>query len=174
MVEELRLGGTCLNRGCIPAKELLQTVEVFRTVKNAAEFGVQSASPTIDLVHTQVRKQAVVDRLVGGLGTLLNGRKVTIVPGTGTLMADARTIRVSDGTELRGRNVILATGSSPLALAVPGFDFDGERVLSSDEVLEVDTVPPRVAVVGGGAIGCEFASFLVDVGAEVTIAGALA
>jgi dihydrolipoamide dehydrogenase len=173
IVEERRMGGTCLNCGCIPAKELLQTAEVFRTVKNAAEFGVQSSSPTIDLVHTQVRKQAVVDRLVGGLETLLKGRKVTIVPGTGTLMADARTIRVSDGTEVRGRNVIVATGSSPRTLAVAGFEFDGERVLSSEEVLEVDTVPPRVAVVGGGAIGCEFASFLVDVGSEVTILEAL-
>jgi dihydrolipoamide dehydrogenase len=169
IVEEQRLGGTCLNCGCIPAKELLQTAEVFRTVKGAAEFGVHASSPTIELAETQVRKQAVVDRLVGGLETLLKGRKVTIVPGTGTLMADARTIRVSEGTEVRGRNVIVATGSSPRALAVPGFDFDGERVLSSDHVLQVGRVPPRVVVVGGGAIGCEFASFLVDVGAEVTI-----
>src|SRR4051812_28494443 len=173
IVEERRLGGTCLNCGCIPAKELLQTAEVLRTVKNAAEFGVQSSSPTIDLVHTQVRKQAVVDRLVGGLEMLLKGRKVTIVPGTGTLMADARTIRVSDGTEVRGRNVMVATGSAPRALAVPGFEFDGERVLSSTDVLDVDAAPARVAVVGGGAIGCEFASFLVDVGSEVTILEAL-
>lgn len=169
IVEEQRLGGTCLNCGCIPAKELLQTAEVFRTVKGAAEFGVHASSPTIELAETQVRKQAVIDRLVGGLETLLKGRKVTIVPGTGTLMGDARTIRVSDGTEVRGRNVIVATGSSPRALAVPGFEFDGERVLSSDHVLQVGRVPARVAVVGGGAIGCEFASFLVDVGAEVTI-----
>ena len=169
IVEEQRLGGTCLNCGCIPAKELLQTAEVFRTVKGAAEFGVHASSPTIEMAETQVRKQAVVDRLVGGLETMLKGRKVTIVPGTGTLMADARTIRVSDGTEVRGRNVIVATGSSPRALAVPGFEFDGERVLSSDHMLQVGRVPARVAVVGGGAIGCEFASFLVDVGAEVTI-----
>jgi dihydrolipoamide dehydrogenase len=173
MVEERRVGGVCLNCGCIPAKELLQTAEVFRTVRNAAEFGVQSSSATIDLAHTQVRKQAVVDRLVGGLEMLLKGRKVTVIPGTGTLMADARTIRVSDGTEVRGRNVLVATGSAPRALAVEGFEFDGERVLSSNDVLEVDAVPARVAVVGGGAIGCEFASFLVDVGAEVTILEAL-
>lgn len=173
IVEEGRLGGTCLNRGCIPAKELLQTAEVFRTVKSAAEFGVHSSAPTIELTETQVRKQAVVDRLVGGLETLLKGRKVTIVPGTGSLGADGRTIRVADGTEVRGRNVIIATGSAPRALAVPGFEFDGTRVLSSDHVLQVGRVPGRVAVVGGGAIGCEFASFLVDVGAEVTILEAL-
>ncbi len=169
LVEERDLGGTCLNRGCIPAKELLQTAEVLRTVKVAAEFGVHSSSPTIELAETQVRKQAVVDRLVGGVATLLKGRKVTVLNGTGTLAPDARTIRVSDGTEVRGRNVLVATGSASRTLALPGFDFDGTRVLSSDDVLELDRVPARVAVVGGGAIGCEFASFLVDVGAEVTI-----
>ena len=173
IVEEQRLGGTCLNRGCIPAKELLQTAEVLRTVKGAAEFGVHSSPPTVQLAETQVRKQAVVDRLVGGLETLLKGRKVTIVPGTGTLAGDARTIRVAGGAEIRGRNVLVATGSAPRSLAVPGFDFDGLAVLSSDHVLQVDRVPARVAVVGGGAIGCEFASFLVDMGAEVTILEAL-
>ena len=173
IVEEQRLGGTCLNCGCIPAKELLQTAEVLRTVKGASEFGVHAAAPTIDLRETQVRKQAIVDRLVGGLESLLKNRKVTIFPGTGALLPDSRTIRVSDGTEVRGRNVLVATGSWPRALAVPGFEFDGTHVLSSDHVLQVDDVPARVAVVGGGAIGCEFASFLVDVGAEVTILEAL-
>ena len=173
IVEEDRLGGTCLNRGCIPAKELLQTAEVLRTVRDAAEFGVHASTPTIELSETQVRKQAVVDRLVGGLETLLKGRKVTTIAGTGSLMADARTIRVSDGTEVRGRNVLIATGSSPRTVPVPDFEFDGSRVLSSDDVLQVDRVPPRVAVVGGGPIGCEFASFLVDVGAEVTLLEAL-
>jgi len=173
IVEEQRLGGTCLNRGCIPAKELLQTAEVLRTVKGAAEFGVHASAPTIDLGETQVRKQAIVDRLVGGLELLLKNRKVTVFNGTGVLLADSRTIRVSDGTEVRGRNVLVATGSSPRALNVPGFDFDGTHVLSSDHVLQVDQVPARVAVVGGGAIGCEFASFLVDIGAEVTILEAL-
>jgi dihydrolipoamide dehydrogenase len=173
IVEEQRLGGTCLNCGCIPAKELLQTAEVLRTVRSAAEFGVHSSSPTIELAETQVRKQAVVDRLVGGLETLLKGRKVTTIAGRGTLGPDARTIRVAGGAEIRGRNVLIATGSAPRELAIPGFEFDGTRVLSSDHVLQVDQVPTRVAVVGGGAIGCEFASFLVDVGAEVTMLEAL-
>jgi len=173
IVEEDRMGGTCLNRGCIPAKELLQTAEVLRTVKNAAEFGVHSSTPSIELSETQVRKQAVVDRLVGGLETLLKGRKVTMIAGTGTVGPDGRSLTLSDGTQLRGRNVIIATGSLPRPLAVPGFEFDGTRVLSSDHVLQVGRVPGRVAVIGGGAIGCEFASFLVDVGAEVTILEAL-
>ena len=120
IVEEQRLGGTCLNRGCIPAKELLQTAEVLRTVRGAAEFGVHASSPTIELSETQVRKQAVVDRLVGGLEMLLKGRKVTIVPGTGMLASDARTINVAGGAAVRGRNVLIATGSAPRELAVPG------------------------------------------------------
>ena len=169
MVEERRVGGTCLHRGCIPAKELLQTAEVYRTVGGAAEFGVQTAAPALDMSVTQVRKQQVVDRLTSGLESLLKGRKVTVIPGTGTLAPDGRTLRISDGTELRGRNVVIATGSLPRSLPIAGFEFDEDRVLSSDHVLELGEVPGRIAVVGGGAIGCEFASFFADVGAEVTL-----
>jgi dihydrolipoamide dehydrogenase len=169
MVEEQRVGGTCLHRGCIPAKELLQTAEVLRTVRDAGEFGVQTSAPALDLATSQARKRAVIDKLTSGLESLLKSRKVAIVPGTGTLQPDARTITVSDGSKVRGRNVIVATGSTPRALAVDGLAFDGLTVLSSDHVLEVGQVPPRVAVIGGGAIGCEFASFLVDTGAQVTM-----
>ena len=169
MVEEVRIGGTCLHRGCIPAKELLQTAEVLRTVRGASDFGVHSSQPTLDMAQTQKRKQAVVDRLTGGLESLLKGRKVTIVPGMATLAPDGHTVRVSDGSELRGRNVLIATGSSPRSLSVEGCDFDNRRVLSSDDVVLIDDVPKRVAVIGGGAIGSEFASVLVDLGSEVTI-----
>jgi dihydrolipoamide dehydrogenase len=174
LVEELRVGGTCLHRGCIPAKELLQTAEVLRTVRAAGEFGVAASEPTLDLGVAQRRKQEVVDKLTAGTETLLSGRKVTVLHGTGAL-ADSTGLRlvVSDGTELRGRHVVVATGSVPRALPVEGFEFDGERVLSSDHVLELERVPARVAVIGGGAIGCEFASLLVDVGAEVTVLEAL-
>ena len=177
LVEEQRIGGTCLHRGCIPAKELLETATVMRTVRDAADFGIEVAgasSPTVNLATSQIRKQSVIDRLVGGLESLLKGRKVTVVPGTGRLADGAgRLVRVSDGTELRGRFVVLAMGSVPRSLAVPGFDYDGQRVLSSDHVLNISAVPRRVVVVGGGAIGCEFASFLRDVGSEVTILEAL-
>ncbi|MDQ1379776.1 MAG: dihydrolipoamide dehydrogenase [Actinomycetota bacterium] len=169
MVEELRVGGTCLHRGCIPAKELLQTAEVLRTVRGAAEFGVTTSDPSLQLATSQTRKQAVVDRLTSGLESLLKGRKVTVVPGTGVLEPDGRTLHISDGTTIRGRNVLIATGSLPRELAVEGFAFDGERVLSSEEVLQLPEVPARVVVIGGGAIGCEFASFFVDAGSEVTI-----
>src|SRR5262249_51146438 len=107
MVEEQRVGGTCLHRGCIPAKELLQTAEVLRTIRGAAEFGVEAGTPTLQLATSQTRKQAVVDRLTSGLESLLKGRKVTVVPGTGMLAPDARTIIVNDGTEIRGNNVVI-------------------------------------------------------------------
>jgi dihydrolipoamide dehydrogenase len=169
IVEEQRVGGTCLHRGCIPAKELLQTAEVLRTVRGASEFGVVTSDPGLQLATSQTRKQAVVDKLTSGLESLLRGRKVTIVSGTGSLEPDGRSITVSDGSLIRGRNVLIATGSAPRALAVEGFAFDGTTVLSSDEVLQLHEVPPRVAVIGGGAIGCEFASFFADTGSEVTI-----
>ena len=172
LVEEARVGGTCLHRGCIPAKELLQTAEVLRTVRGAKEFGVDAGQPTVDLATSLARKQTVVDRLTKGLESLLKGRKVTVVPGTGTVVdAAAHLVRVSDGTELTGDALILATGSAPRS--IPGFDFDGERVLSSDHVLEMAHVPGRTAIIGGGAIGCEFASYLADVGSEVTVLEAL-
>src|SRR5262245_24122668 len=162
IVEEQRVGGTCLHRGCIPAKELLQTAEVLRTVRGAAEFGVLTSDPALQLATSQVRKQGVVDKLTSGLESLLKRRKVTIVPGTGALEPDGRSITVSDGSLVRGRNVLIATGSEPRGLQVDGLAFDGSTVLSSNEVLQLDEVPARVAVIGGGAIGCEFASFLGD------------
>jgi dihydrolipoamide dehydrogenase len=170
LVEEQRVGGTCLHRGCVPAKELLQTADVLRTVRESSEFGVDAGEPTLDLGRAQIRKQDVVDRLTKGTETLLRGRNVTIVEGRGTVV-DARRIRVDDGTELRGRNLLIATGSTPRAL--PGLDFDGTRILSSDHVLELTELPPRVVIIGGGVIGAEFASMLIDMGSEVTVLEAL-
>ena len=172
LVEEARVGGTCLHRGCVPAKELLQTAEVLRTVGGAAEFGVRVGDVSLDLAESQVRKQGVVDRLTKGLETLLAGRKVTIVPGRGTVTDVGRCqVEVSDGTVLEGDALVLATGSAPRALA--GLEFDGDRILSSDHVLELTDVPGSVAIVGAGAIGCEFASLLADVGTDVTLLEAL-
>jgi len=173
VVEERRVGGTCLHVGCIPAKELLQTAEVLRTVKGAKEFGVDpGAQPELDLRTSQTRKQQVVDRLTKGLESLLKGRKVTVVSGTGTVVAGEQpTVRVADGTEVAGDALILATGSAVRGL--PGLDFDGQRVLSSDHVLALEEVPGRVAIIGAGAIGCEFASMFADYGTEVTLLEAL-
>jgi dihydrolipoamide dehydrogenase len=172
LIEEQRVGGTCLHRGCIPAKELLQTAEVLRTVRDASAFGIEAGEPTLDLARAQVRKQEVVDRLTKGTETLLKGRNVTIVPSRGELVdGTSRRVRTADGTELEGRNIVIATGSVPRSL--PGLDFDGTRILSSDHVLELMELPPRVAIIGGGVIGAEFASMLIDMGSEVTVLEAL-
>jgi dihydrolipoamide dehydrogenase len=172
LIEEGRVGGTCLHRGCIPAKELLQTAEVLRTIQRAPDFGIDAGVPTLDLARSQARKQEVVDRLTKGLESLLKGRQVTVFNGRGEVAdADAHLVRLSDGTEVQGANLVLATGSYPRSL--PGLDFDGTRVLSSDHVLELTSLPPRVVIIGGGVIGAEFASMLVDMGSEVTMLEAL-
>jgi dihydrolipoamide dehydrogenase len=169
LIERDKVGGTCLHRGCIPAKELLESAHVFRTVAGASEFGVEASSPTMQLATTMARKQQVIDGLWKGLEGLLKSRKVTIFAGTGRFRGDGVVeIDGTDGTQtINGRNVILASGSA--ARTIPGFEVDGRYVLTSDEMLSLDALPATAAVIGGGAIGCEFASFLVDVGVKVTI-----
>lgn len=169
LVERSKLGGTCLHVGCIPAKELLETAAVFRAVGHAGEFGVAVTEPALDMAVAQQRKQGIVDRLTGGLAKLLGSRKVTVYDGSGAVGA-GRTVKVSGGAEsvtLTGRNVIIATGSVPRTLA--GFTVDGERVVTSDELLSIESVPGAATVIGGGAIGCEFASMLCDMGSDVTL-----
>jgi len=154
VVEKEKVGGTCLHRGCIPAKEFLETAAVFRTVAGAKEFGVQAEQPSIDFSVSQARKQKVVDQLWKGLQGLMKQRKITTIIGKGQL-APGKVVKVDDGTELKGRHVILASGSVPRTL--PGFEPDGKVVFTSDEFLSLDKLPGSAVVIGGGAIGCEFA-----------------
>src|ERR1700677_2335969 len=174
IVERDKDGGTCLHRVCVPAKQFLETAAIYRTVGSASDFGINVAPPTLDFSVSQDRKNAVVDKLFKGLSGLLKGRKVTILSGTGTLEADRR-VRVVDGDDagrvVIGRNVVLASGSVPRTLL--GLEIDGRWVMSSDEFLDLKEIPASVAVVGGGAIGCEFASLLSDLGAKVTVLEAL-
>ena len=170
VVEKEKVGGTCLHRGCIPAKEFLETASVWRTVAHAGEFGVNAGAAALDFSVSQTRKQKVVDQLWKGLSGLMKGRKITIVQGTGQLHPDRRVV-VDDGTVLQGRHVILAAGSVPRTL--PGFEVDGRVVLTSDEVLDLKELPATAIVIGGGAIGCEFASMMADLGTKVTLLEAL-
>jgi dihydrolipoamide dehydrogenase len=174
LVEGGKLGGTCLNVGCIPAKELLETAATYLHVTEAKDYGVQAGEPTLDWSVSLSRKQTIVDGLVSGLSTLLKGRKVTVLDGHGRLHAGKR-VTVSGGAsgdvELTADAVVLAPGSLPRTL--PGFDVDGTIVMTSDEVLSMPEVPKRAAIIGGGVIGCEFASMMSDLGTEVTVLEAL-
>ena len=170
VVERDKVGGTCLHRGCIPAKEFLETASVYRTVAGAKEFGIAASQPTVDFAVSQARKQKVVDNLWKGLQGLMKSRKIVTFPGTGSLGPN-HVVTVDDGTELTGDHVVLAAGSVPRT--IPGFEVDGRYVMTSDEVLALDHLPASAVVIGGGAIGCEFASMLSDLGAQVTVLEAL-
>jgi dihydrolipoamide dehydrogenase len=174
LIEREKVGGTCLHRGCVPAKEFLETAHVHRTLTHAGEFGFTTGEVTTDFAVSQQRKQQVVDGLFKGLSGLLTGRKVTIVTGTGRLRKD-RTVEILDGEDagsvLTAPSVFLAAGSVPRTL--PGFEVDGRYVVTSDEFLDLSALPASAAVIGGGAIGCEFASLLADLGVSVTVLEAL-
>ena len=168
--KEERVGGTCLLRGCIPAKTWLQAAEVMTTVKSAADFGISVAGDIgFDWEAGLKRKNAIVDRLVRGLAGLLKQRKVEVIRGTGRLDGAGKVVVSGENGEqvVEGSNLIVATGSVPRS--IPGWEIDGERVVSSDHALDWPSRPDRVVIVGAGVIGCEFASLLVDLGSEVHV-----
>ncbi|MGD9798466.1 MAG: dihydrolipoyl dehydrogenase [Acidimicrobiia bacterium] len=170
LVEKDKVGGTCLHRGCIPAKELLETAHVFRTVGEAGQFGIGAGAPTIDFGVAMQRKQQVVDAQWKGLAGVIKGRGIETYAGTGRYLGGGRVaVDGADGESvtLTGTNVILAAGSVPRT--IPGFEVDGRYVLTSDEVLSMPALPRTAAVIGGGAIGCEFVSMLADLGVTVTL-----
>ncbi|MFZ0012552.1 MAG: dihydrolipoyl dehydrogenase [Acidimicrobiia bacterium] len=169
LVEKERPGGTCLIRGCIPAKQWLHIADVYSTVAHAAEFGVNASQPELDWQAALARKNQTVEGLVRGLGGLLKQRGVEVVTGFGELAGSGRVEVAGDGAArtIEGNAIILATGSH--ARTIPGYAIDGSKIVTSDHALDWDTQPRRVAVIGGGVIGCEFASFLVDVGSEVHV-----
>ena len=169
LIERDTIGGTCLNRGCIPAKAFLETAAVNRHVLHAADFGINTTAAGVDFGVAQNRKQTIVNTLVKGLTGLTKSKKVTYILGTGSLGANRTvSVRLSAGgtQELQGRNIVLAAGSVPRT--IPGFSAGGP-IMTSDEVLMLDKIPARIAVIGGGAIGCEFASTFADLGSTVTI-----
>lgn len=175
VVEKSKLGGTCLHVGCIPAKELLEAASVYRTVERAEEFGVIGGAPSLDWSVVLGRKQRVIDQLTAGLSTLLSQRKVTVYEGVGSISGPG-TVAVTPSSgespqTIAAQSVILASGSAPRT--IPGFDVDGRIVVTSDELFFMPGLPGSAAVIGGGAIGCEFASMMGDLGVDVTILEAL-
>jgi dihydrolipoamide dehydrogenase len=171
LVDEGRIGGTCLHRGCIPTKALLESAAVAQRVSRAPEFGVNVAgAAVIDYAKVAQRRDMVVNRMWKGLGSLVKKYNVAFIEGRGRLDG-AHKVRVKgpDGAEviLEAADVILATGSRVKSL--PGLTPDGRRIVTSDDVLAMDTLPSRVIVIGAGAVGVEFASLYHDLGSSVTL-----
>lgn len=169
LVEKGVLGGTCLNRGCIPTKALAAGVSVLETVRRASRFGVETGAITVDFRKLTERKDQVVGSLVRGVEYLLKKNRVDLFRGEGRLSGQGRVlIEGPDGVRIiEAENVILATGTEPAVDRV--FGYDGERVITSDEALGLSMVPPRFLIIGGGVIGCEFACIFASLGSKVTI-----
>jgi len=169
LVEKDKLGGTCLHRGCIPTKALLHAGEVADATREAEQFGVQATFGGVDMKAVNAYKDGVVSKLYKGLQGLAKARKITYLEGEGRLVGP-NAVEVG-GTRYEGRNIILATGS--YAKTLPALVIDGERVITSEHALALDHVPESAIILGGGVIGCEFASAWKSFGADVTIVEAL-
>jgi dihydrolipoamide dehydrogenase len=169
LVEEDKLGGTCLHRGCIPTKALLHAGEIADQARESEQFGVDVTFNSVDMGGVNKYKDGVVGRLYKGLTGLIKGRGITVLAGHGILTAP-NSVEV-DGTQYVGKHVVLASGSYSKSL--PGLDIDGERVLTSEQALNIQRVPDSAVVLGGGVIGLEFASAWRSFGTDVTVLEAL-
>ena len=178
IVEKNKLGGTCLHAGCIPTKALLRSAEVYVQSKKAFDFGVEVQGVTLQFNRIQQRKELVVDQLYKGVQHLMKKGKIDVYEGYGRIlgpsifspMPGTISVEMRDGSEnemLIPKSVIIATGSRPRHLA--GLKVDGQKVFTSDEFLTIERLPKSVVIVGGGVIGVEWASMLVDFEVEVTI-----
>lgn len=165
LIEKDKVGGTCLHRGCIPTKALLHAGEVADSARESAQFGVNATFNSIDMAGVNSYKDGVIAGLHKGLQGLVKSRNITYVEGTGRLVS-ANTVE-ANGVQYVGKNVVLATGS--YARTLPGLDIDGKRVITSDHGTSMDYVPKSVIVLGGGVIGCEFASVWKSFGSDVMI-----
>ena len=165
LIEKDKVGGTCLHRGCIPTKALLHAGEVADSARHASDFGVNAQFISIDMLAVNAYKDGVISKLHKGLQGLVKSRNITYVEGHGRLVAKNQ-VEVN-GTVYTGKNVVLATGS--YAKTLPGLEIDGVQIITSNEAMSLDYVPKTAIVLGGGVIGCEFASVWNSFGADVTI-----
>ncbi|NLB87900.1 MAG: dihydrolipoyl dehydrogenase [Syntrophomonadaceae bacterium] len=165
LVEKDSLGGTCLNRGCIPTKAYFQNAKALKTVQNASEFNISVDSVQFDLKGAKERKDNIVNNLVNGVKQLLKANGVEVLTGVASFI-DKNTVSVN-GENLTAKNIIIATGSKPSMLPIKGIDLP--KVLNSDEILEITDVPPKLAIIGGGVVGLEYACIFNAFGSEVTV-----
>src|SRR3954447_14737522 len=169
LIEKDKVGGTCLHRGSIPTKALLHAGEVADSAREGEQFGVKTSLAGIDMDGVNSYKDGVVGRLYKGLQGLIKSRKITYVEGEGRLTSP--TAVSVNGQTYEGRHVLLATGS--FSRSLPGLDIDGTKIITSEHALNLDRVPTSAIVLGGGVIGCEFASAWKSFGVDVTIVEAL-
>ncbi|ADO57159.1 MULTISPECIES: dihydrolipoyl dehydrogenase [Paenibacillus] len=177
IIEKDKLGGTCLHRGCIPSKALLRSAEVYATIKESAQYGIETSGAQLVFPKVQERKEAVVEQLHQGVQFLMRKNKITVLSGKGRVIgpsifspkSGAVAVELEDGEmeTIVPAHLIIATGSRPRVL--PGLEPDGEFILSSDEALTMENLPASLIIVGGGVIGVEWASMLNDFGVEVTV-----
>lgn len=174
LIEKDVVGGTCLNRGCIPTKAMLASASVLSHVKEAEAFGITVDGYSVSLEKIVERKDAIVKQITGGVDTLLNHHKVDVVRGNGVLK-DKNTIEVTDKdgnvVTVEGKNIVIATGSEAATIAALG--YDGVDVVTSTELLNLKEQPSSLIVIGAGVIGCEFSTVFNELGTKVTIVEAL-
>lgn len=169
LIEKENLGGTCLNRGCIPTKTLVRSSEVYENLLKAEDFGLYAENIAVDMKKVIARKDNVVDELRGGIGYILEKHGVRVIKGEGKLL-DKNSLFVKEGnTEItvKTKDIILATGSKAVKLPIPGADL--KNVMTSDEALKMDTLPKKMIIIGGGIIGMEFAFIYSKFGVEVYV-----
>ena len=170
LVESDILGGTCLNRGCIPAKYWLHLAELNHEINNASDYGIQVETSEIDWNKSAIKRQDIISGLVNGIGMMLKSKKVNVINGWGKIKNEQSVlVKKEDGSEIiiETDYILLATGSKPREL--PSLQFDNDFIISSDSALNWEKPPKNVCIVGAGAIGCEFASALTDLGSNVTV-----
>ncbi len=170
LVDVEKVGGTCLHRGCIPTKALLETAELLHTFSHKADYGLAGGEVTLDYPKAVAKKDKVVTQLWKGVEFLLKKNHVTVYQGWGKLVGPQKVQVDAEGQEsvvISATDIVIATGSVPRSL--PGLSFDGQRIISSDDVLKRQDVPQSVLILGGGAIGVEFASMYNDFGSNVTL-----
>ncbi len=167
VMEKEHLGGTCLNIGCIPTKTLFQSAEVANTVNESVKYGINSTLDSVDFAAVMKRKDQVVHQLVSGVGYLLKKNKVDVIMGEAKILSPKMVKDVKSGETYETKNVLIATGSSNAVPPIPG--LKGERVIDSTALLALTVMPKSMAIIGGGVIGCEFASILNAFGCEITV-----
>lgn len=172
LIESGALGGTCLNRGCIPTKTLLANADLWEMIKRSSDFGISVENCSFDFAAMVHKKEEIVSTLRDHLNQLIPKRGIQLFSGRGVLR-DAHCVKIlgEKNDQIRAEKIILATGSYPKQ--VPAFPFDGKRIHSSDTLLSLKELPRRIAIIGGGVIGCEFASLYCRLGVEVTLIEAL-